>query len=123
MTPEEHDSGASLRAAVRVQQLRSLRVGWAAILLNGTGVVVALVAAWSGAVNYGTAGFAVGVLMTGTLLGLAGWDLFLTLLAAKHAPYLALPERVTLRLPPRVVPVLSPAAFLIGVVIGHQIWH
>lgn len=123
MTSDAQDRELSSPAPRRVEQLRSLHVGWAAIVLNGTGIVVALVAAWSGAVDRGTAGFAVGVLLTGTLLGLASWDLFVTLLAMKHAPYLALPERITLRLPPRVVPFLSPAAFLGGVLIGHLVWH
>ncbi len=123
MTSDARDREASSPAVRRVERLRSLPVGWAAVLLNGAGIVAAFASAWSGAVDYGTAGFAFGVLLTGTLLGLAGWDLFVTLLAKRHAPYLALPERITLRLPPRVVPILSPAAFLIGVLIGHLIWH
>ena len=107
----------------RVKRIRSLPVGWAALLIIGLGIVWAVFATLTGRLYYGTAGFEAGVVLMGTLLGLAVWDLFVTLWAMRGAAYLALPRQITLNLPRRVVPVLSPAAFLIGILIGHQYWH
>lgn len=85
--------------------------------------MAALVAALSGRLNYGAAGFLVATVLAGTLLGLAAWDLFVGLLATRFAPYLALPKHITLGLPRGIVPFPSPIAFLGGILAGHQIWH
>lgn len=102
---------------------RDLPVGWAALSLIGAGVVWAVFASVTGRLDYGTAGFEAGLVLMGTLLGLAVWDLFVSVRAIRDAVYLALPYQITLDLPRRVVPVLSPAAFLIGILIGHQYWQ
>jgi hypothetical protein len=104
------------------KRLRSLRVGWAALILVGLGVVYAVVATITGKLDYGTAGFQAGVVLTGTLLGLAAWDLFVATIA-RSDPSLALPERIKVPLPPRAVPFLSPVCFALGILIGHQYWH
>ena|SRR5437867_2972393 len=111
------------RAEHRVKRARSLRVGLAALLVVGAGAIWAIVATVSGRVDYGTAGFGAAVVLTGTLLGLATWDLVVALLARRYAPWLALPEEITLHLPPWIVPYLSPAMFVLGIFIGHQYWH
>lgn len=99
--PPPHESSP---AEVRVKSHRFLGVGWAALLMIGGGVIAALVAALSGRSNYGAAGFLVATNLAGTLLGLAAWDLFVGLLATRFAPYLALPEHITLGLPRGIVP-------------------
>jgi hypothetical protein len=105
------------------KRLRSLRVGWAALILVGAGVVYAVVATITGKLDYGTAGFQAGVVLTGTMLGLALWDLFVAAIARSDAAYLALPERIKFPLPPRAVPFMSPVFFAVGIWIGHQYWH
>ena len=107
----------------RVAKLRSLPVGWAALLITFLGIVVAVAMTLAGALPYGAAGFFAALIMVGTLLGLAAWDFLVGLLALRNAPHLALPERITLDIPPRAVPYLSPIAFGIGILIGHQYWH
>ncbi len=107
----------------RINRIRSLPVGWAALVIICAGIVWAVFATLTGRLDFGSAGFEAGVVLMGTLLGLAVWDLFVTLGAMRYAVYLALPEQITLKLSRRVVPVLSPAAFLIGILIGHQYWH
>jgi|ERR1700682_2488292 len=113
----------SLQDEERVRQLRSLPVGWAALLIIGAAVVAAVILTATGRVYYGVAGFGAGVVLTGALLGLAAWDLCVGLLARKNAVYLALPARITLKLSRRIVPLLSPVAFFVGILIGHQYWE
>ena len=98
-------------------------MGWAAILLVGAGVVYAVVATLAGSIDYGTAGFRAAVVLTGVLLGLAAWDLFVATVARSDAPYLALPERIRVPLPRQAIPYLSPVTFLVGILIGHWFWH
>jgi|GEM_PF-6230492 len=107
----------------RVERLRSLRVGWAALILIGAGVVYAVVVTITGTLDYGTAGFQAAVVLTGTMLGLALWDLFVATIARSEAAYLALPQRIKVPLPREAVPLLSPVLFAIGILIGHQYWH
>jgi hypothetical protein len=118
-----HPTPRSSGAEVRVRQLRSLHVGWAALLMLGAGAIAALGLTLSGRSNYGAAGFLAATVLAATLLGLAAWDLFVGLLATRFAPYVALPERITLGLPRSIIPFLSPLAFLGGILVGHQIWH
>ena len=113
----------SHRDEERVSQFRSLPVGWAALLIIGAAVLAAVILTVTGRVYYGTAGFGAGVVLTGTLLGLAAWDLCVGLLALRNAVYLALPAQITLSLSRRVVPFLSPVAFFIGILVGHQYWE
>ncbi len=107
----------------RVKAYHSLPVGWAALTLIGVGILWAVVMSVTGRLDPGTAGFVAGVVLTGTLLGLATWDLFIGLLALRNAPHLSIPERITLGLPRQVVPFLSPIAFFGGILIGHQFWQ
>lgn len=115
--------GQPVTAEQRVEQLRSLPVGWAAIVLIGLGAAAAGLMAMSGALVWNAAVFLAAVALVATLLGLAAWDFMVTALARKHAIFLALPERITLGLPRRVVPLLSPAAFFAGLIVGHLVWH
>ena len=107
----------------RVKRLRSLPVGWTALGIIIAGVIYAVVATVTGRLDYGTAGFVAAVILIGTLLGLAGWDLFVGLMAMRGAAYLALPRKLTGELPRWAVPYLSPIAFLIGLLVGHEYWH
>jgi hypothetical protein len=76
----------------------------------------------TGALDYGTAGFAAAVVLMGTLLGLAAWDLFVAILETKLLG-IAIPRKITLGIATSVVPYLSPGAFALGILIGHQFWH
>lgn len=107
----------------QVKALRKLPVGWAALLVSSIGVVVSIALTLAGVVDYGVAGFLAALIIVGTMLGLAAWDFAVGLLALRHTPELALPHEVTLHIDPRVVPYLSPAAFAVGLLIGHQYWH
>lgn len=109
--------------ARRAQFLRSLPVGWAALILIGLGIVGAGIAIVVDPKDYAASGFAIAVVLAGTILGLAGWDLFVQAHALRHAPYLALPERISVHLPRRLIPILSPVAFVGGILFGHQFWH
>jgi hypothetical protein len=106
----------------RVNQLRSLPVGWAALGIILAGTAAAIVLTVNGVLDYGTAGFAAAVVLMGTLLGLAAWDLFVAVLETKLLK-IAIPRKITLGVRPGVVPYLSPGAFAIGLLIGHQFWH
>jgi hypothetical protein len=110
------------RARERVVRYRSLPVGWAALLILGLAIAAAVLLTVTGRLWWGAAAFGAGVALTGIMLGLATWDLFVDLLAQRDAPNLALPRRIALGLPRQVVPFLSPAAFAIGILIGHQYW-
>ena len=107
----------------RVRRLRSLRVGWAALILIGLGIVYAVVVTLAKVYDYGTAGFQAGIVLTGTMLGLALWDLVVTWTARSVAPALALPERIKVPLSRDAIPFLSPVCFGVGILIGHQFWH
>ena len=111
-----------VRPGHAVHQLRTLPVGWAALGIIAAGVVAAIVLTVTGVLDYGTAGFAGAVVVMGTLLGLAAWDLFVAILETKLLK-LAIPRKITLGVRPGVVPYLSPGAFALGLLIGHQFWH
>jgi hypothetical protein len=114
---------AVARAVARATQYRSLHVGWAALTLTGGGVLLAVLLSVTGRLDPGTSGFIAGVVLTGTVLGLATWDLFVGLLAFRNAPHLAIPDQITLGIPRRLVPFLSPIAFFGGILVGHQFWQ
>jgi hypothetical protein len=103
--------------------LASLPVGRAAIMLIALGAAAAAVLGFTGLVNRDAAAFAAAVVLVGTLLGIATWDLFVVLVTSRRLRPLALPERFTLGLSRRAVPYLSPAAFALGLLAGHQFWH
>ena len=111
------------RSAKRVARVWRLPVGWAALALIGLAALGCVIAYAIGWLDFGTAGFAAAASLVATLLGLAIWDLVVGLLAVTWAPHLSLPDRITFRLPRQVVPVLTPAAFVIGLYIGHELWH
>lgn len=111
------------RRSERVVQAWRLPVGWAALTLIGLAAVGLAIAYAIGWLESGTAAFAAAASLVATLLGLAVWDLVVGLLALKWAPHLSLPHRITFRLPRQVIPVLTPAAFVIGLYIGHRLWH
>jgi hypothetical protein len=105
-----------------IHQLRSLPVGWAAVGLIVAGVVVAIVLTLTHVLDYATAGFAAAVVLMGTLLGLAMWDLFVAILETRLLK-LTIPRKISLGLSPKAVPYLSPGAFVLGILIGHQFWQ
>lgn len=107
----------------RVRKLRALPVGWAALIVVGIGVVYGVFVTITGKLDYGTAGFQAAVVLTGTMLGLALWDLAVGALAQLTVPALALPQRIALPIPRTAVPLISPLFFVIGILIGHQYWH
>jgi hypothetical protein len=121
-SPKPPPRSRGSRARERVIHYRSLPVGWAALLILLLAAAAAIVLTVSGRLYWAVSAFGVGVALTGIMLGLATWDLFVDLLAQRDAPDLALPRRITLGLPRKVVPFLSPAAFAIGIFIGHQYW-
>jgi hypothetical protein len=110
------------QSAVRVARTWRLPVGWAALVLIAAGTLASAIL-YARGLDLGAAAFAAAAWLAATLLGLAVWDLVVGLLALTWAPHLSLPDRITFRLPRQVVPVLSPSAFVIGLFIGHKLWH
>jgi len=104
------------------RELRALPVGTATIVIVLAGVLVAVIAGTSELVDSSAAAFGVVALLVGAMLGLAAWDLVISWAASKKIPSLALPETITLGLPDRVVPFLSPVAFVGGILLGHWFW-
>lgn len=119
----EVPEGLQRPSTARVARAWRLPVGWAALALIGLAALGSVIAYATGRLDFGTAGFAAAASLVATLLGLAIWDLVVGLLALTWAPHLSLPDRITFRLPRQVVPVLTPAAFVIGLYIGHRLWH
>ena len=105
-----------------VKHLQSLPVGWAAILLVLGATVWAVAASLSG-FDSAAAAFAVVAIMIGALLGIAAWDLIVTVVATRKGQALRLPHTITLDLPRWIAPYLTPVAFVGGILIGHQFWH
>jgi hypothetical protein len=105
-----------------VHHLQSVPVGWAAILLLFVATVWAVIASLTG-FDYASAAFIVVSIMVGAMLGIAAWDLFVSLLARHRGEYLRLPYTITLEVPRWIVPALTPLAFIVGILIGHRFWH
>ena len=102
--------------------LQSVPVGWAAILLLIGATVWAVVASLTG-FDYASAAFIVVSIMVGAMLGIAAWDLVVSLLARRRGEYLRLPYTITLEVPRWIVPSLTPLAFIVGILIGHRFWN
>jgi len=105
-----------------VEHLQALPVGWAAIVVLLGALVWAVAASLTG-LDYASAAFGVVAIMVGALLGIAAWDLFVTVLAKRKGQALRLPYTITLDLPRGMVPYLTPVAFVAGILIGHRFWH
>jgi len=105
-----------------VTRLQVLPVGWAAVLLIVAATVWAVVVSLTG-YDYSAAAFIVVTIAVGAMLGIAAWDLTVTIVARRKGMTLALPYTITFDVPRRVVPFLTPVAFVVGILIGHRYWH
>lgn len=105
-----------------VATLHQLPVGWAAILLVVIATVWAVAASLTG-FDYAAAAFIVVAVTVGAIFGVSAWDLAVTVFARRYGEHLTLPYTVRLNIPPRVVPFLTPVAFVVGILIGHWYWN
>lgn len=105
-----------------VVTLHQLPIGWAAILLVVAATVWAIAASLTG-FDYAAAAFIVVAVMVGAIFGVSAWDLAVTLFARRYGEHLTLPYTVRPNIPPRVVPFLTPVAFVVGILIGHWYWN
>lgn len=115
-------TGVAVPKISRTEQLRSLPVGLATIAIVVAGAVIAIVVSALNVVDWSAAAFGVVALLVGAMLGLAAWDLTITVVASRRLPRMALPETITLGLPGWIIPWLSPVAFVGGILIGHFFW-
>lgn len=97
-------------------------MGWAALVVIAAGIALSVVLGATGVLDSAAASFLAVAILVAAMLGLAAWDFLVALLAVRDAPYLALPERITLRMPRKAIPYLSPVAFLAGILVGHLYW-
>jgi hypothetical protein len=108
----------------RLTALRKLPVGGLGIVLIVTGTAITIGAVWAGRLQLDAAFFIPPLIIVGFLAAIDAWDLLIGLAARRTAPYLALPDRITL--PDWLAPVgqgLAPILFVGGLLAGHFFWH
>jgi hypothetical protein len=103
------------------ERLQKLPVGWAALILIAVATGGAVVASLRG-LDSGTAAFMVVAVVVGAMLGIAGWDLAIGLIATRRGAALVLPYEINFEMPPWLIPFLTPTAFVAGILIGHWFW-
>ena len=104
--------------------LRNIPVGRIGIVLIVASITIGLFAADAGTLQTDAAFFLPPLCIVAFLALIDGWDLLIGLAARQSAPFLALPERISL--PPWVLPLgeyLAPILLLTGILAGHFFWH
>jgi hypothetical protein len=104
--------------------LRSLPVGRLGLVLIVSGTALTTAAVGAGRLQLEAAFFVPPLIIVSFLAAIDAWDLLVGLAAWRTAPYLALPERITL--PDWLAPVgqvLAPILFVGGLLAAHFLWH
>jgi hypothetical protein len=104
--------------------LRNIPVGRIGIVLIVTSITIGLFAANAGTLQTDAAFFLPPLCIVAFLAVIDGWDLLIGFAARQSAPFLALPERISL--PTWVLPLgeyLAPILLLTGILAGHFFWH
>ena len=108
----------------RLTALRNLPVGRVGVALIVAGSAVGLFGAGAGWMQRDASFFLAPLIIVAFLAAIDGWDLLIGFASRQRAPYLALPERISL--PDWAGPlaeVLAPALLLAGLIAGHYFWH
>ena len=104
--------------------VRNIPVGRIGIVLAVVTTALSVFAADAGHLNRDASFFLPALCVVAFLVAIDGWDILIGLATRQSAPYLALPDRISL--PTWIMPVaqiLAPVFLLTGVVAGHFFWH
>lgn len=119
------DEAAEMKARhPQLSVLRNLPVGRLGIILIIASTAIGIFGASHGRIERDAAYFLPALCIVAFLAAIDGWDLLIGFAARQTAPYLALPDRISL--PTWAAPlaeVLAPVLLIVGLLAGHYFWH